>query len=102
MSDLVDINDSISSTRGVDNNDDADYNNDDNDEDTINNGRGTAIPKRQGLRQGQGQLRRFGNNGGNNGDCGKGDCNGWGNNKEEDMVMRQGHNNMPGQRQQQQ
>jgi hypothetical protein len=39
----------------------------------------------------QGQLWRFGGDGGNDGNCGKGNCDGRGNNKEGDMVMRQRH-----------
>ena len=78
-SNIIDINDSISGARGVDNNDT-------NDDD---NGGGTAIPERRRLRQGQ--LRRFGGDGGNDGDCGKGDCDGHGDDKGGDMVMRQQH-----------
>ena len=85
-SDVVDIDDSISGARGVTDDD----NNDDNDnDDAINNGGGTAIPKRLRLRRGQ--LWCFGGNVGNDGNCGKGDCDGRGNNKEGDMAMRQQH-----------
>ena len=86
-SDVVDIDDSISSGREVDNDDnDNDHDGDDN---AINDGGGTVIPERRRLRQGQ--LRRFDCDGGNDDDCGKGDCNGRGDNKEGDMVMRQRH-----------
>ena len=85
-SDIIDINDSISGVRGVDD-DDNDDGNDNND--TINDDGGTAIPKHLRLRRGQ--VRRFGGNGGDNGDCGKGDCDGRGDDKEGDMVMRQRH-----------
>ncbi len=80
-SNVVDINDSISGARGVDN--------DDNNNDDDDNGGRTAIPERQRLRRGQ--LRRFGDDGGNGGDCGKGNCDGRGDDKEGDMVMRQRH-----------
>ena len=43
MSDIVNIDDSINGAREVDDNDN---NNDNNINDTINNGRGTAIPER--------------------------------------------------------
>ena len=87
MSDVVDINNSISGARGVDNNNNDD---DDNNEDNaINDGRGTVILERQQLRQGQ--LRHFGSDGDDNGDCGKGGCDGHGYDKEGDMVMRQRH-----------
>ena len=42
-SNVVDINDSISGARGVD---DDNNNDDDDDNDTINNGEGTATPER--------------------------------------------------------
>ena len=82
-SNVLDIDDSINSARWVDD----DNSDDDDDDDAINNGGGTAIPKRQQLRQGQ--LWHFGSDKGNDGDCGKGGCNGCGDNKEGDMVMRQ-------------
>lgn len=50
------------------------HDNDDDDKDTINAGRGTEIPKNQRSRQGQ--LQRFGVNGGNNDNSDEGDCNG--------------------------
>ena len=84
---VVNIDDSISGAREVDNDND---NVDDDNDDTINNGRGTAIPKHWRLRQGK--LRRSGGNVGNDDDCGKGDCNSCGKDKEGDMVMRQQHN----------
>ncbi len=79
MSNVVDIDNIISGARGVDDDDDA-----------INNGGGTAIPERQQLRRGQ--LWRFIGVGGNDRDCGRGNCDGCGNDKEGDMVMRQRHN----------
>ena len=78
-SNVVNINDRSAARGGVD---DHDNNDDNNNDDAINNGGGTSIPERQQLRQGQ--LRRFGGNGGDNGNC-----EGHGNNKEGDMVMRQ-------------
>ena len=82
--DVIDINNSISGTRGVD---DVDNDNDDDDNNTINDDGGTAITEHQRLRQGQ--LRRFGNNSGNDGNCGEGDCNGCSDDKEGDMVTKQ-------------
>jgi hypothetical protein len=55
------------------------HDNGDDDKNTINAGRGTEIPKNQRSRQGQ--LQRFGVNGGNNDNSGEGDSNGCSNDK---------------------
>ena len=85
-SNVINIDDSISGTRGVGNDNNDDDNNNDN---AINDGGGTVIPEHQRLRRGQ--LRRFGGDEGNDGNCGKGNCDGHGDDKEGDMVMRQRH-----------
>ena len=65
------------------------HDNDDDDENTINAGGGTEIPKRRQTRQGQRQ--RFGVIGGNNDNSGEGDCNGCSDDESGDMVMRLQH-----------
>ncbi len=65
------------------------HDDEDDDDDAINDGGGMEIPERRRSRRGQ--LRRFGVDGGDDNDGGEGDCNGCGDDKEGDMVMRLRH-----------